>query len=111
MARQPLQTTIDNGVLTIQCPKKLNFEMTQTFRESYQKHLPDINQIVIDMQETEWIESSGIGLLLLLNSHIDPNRIKVSIVNVNPTVEKIFLVSHIHRIFKVVKSRNNVDNN
>lgn len=94
-------------VLVIHLPKELDhhncrnlkYETDLLFAENY------ISKIVFDFSRTEFMDSSGIGILLNRYKQIVANGGKVVICGVNPQVGRILHVGGITRLMKHYDSK------
>ena len=75
-------------------PSKFDYNYHKEFRESYKSTDGKNSRYIIDMTHTNYIDSSGIGMLLLLRNHAGDehaditimgakNDVKNSLINVN----------------------------
>lgn len=60
-----------------------------------------ITHICFDLQKTEFIDSSGLGLILWGYKQLAPEGGKVSVINSGPSTTKIFEVAGLCRILQV----------
>lgn len=78
-------------------------EMHTQFRNAYHKEVIEEDQdrhIVIDLAGTEYIDSSGLGMLLLMRAYTR-SEVDVEIVNACPEVRKILTTANFERMFKL----------
>lgn len=88
------------GVIKINGP--FTFTMAMDFKNAYQ-HLIDnkASSYVIDLENSDYIDSSALGLLLNLKSVTKlPNR-AICITNMTPQVREIFNIARFDRLFKL----------
>ena len=62
-------------------------------------------ELVIDMQELLYMDSSGIGILIKTLNYCKKQDIRVSVANIRPTVEKILKVSGISSYFEIITNK------
>lgn len=88
----------------IMLPQRFDFNCLSEFRRAYTGVVTDsaINTIDIDCSNLQFIDSSGIGLLLLLHEKIEVSRQSVNITNCDTRIRKIFAIANIHKLFNVV---------
>ena len=93
----------DNGAeLIIAVNGRFDFSAHQDFRKSYEDRDPTPETYVIDMTETTYLDSSALGMLLLLRDHAGGNDSKITITNVNPDVRKILSISNFDQLFEII---------
>lgn len=60
------------------------------------------NTFVIDMSKLDYIDSSGLGVLIALNKVSIKSGGSVSLCGLQGTVEELFEVTHLKKVFKVM---------
>ncbi|NBO17628.1 MAG: anti-sigma factor antagonist [Proteobacteria bacterium] len=58
--------------------------------------------LVVDFTEVDFIDSAGLGMLLLLRDECQARNIAISIAAAKGQVEKIFLISKFDQLFSMV---------
>jgi len=79
---------------------RFDFNDHQTFREAYKK-CDKGTKFVLNLDGTEYMDSSALGMLLLLREHAGGDDADVSIINCNQEVEKILTISNFQKLFKM----------
>lgn len=87
--------------LTIAIQGRFDFSAHKDFRESYEDLESAPTSYSIDMREAEYIDSSALGMLLLLRDHAGGDSADVEIVNCNPDVKKILTISNFDQLFSI----------
>ena len=59
------------------------------------------NQITLDMQDMQFIDSAGLGVLIGLKSTMIKRKGQLSIINLNQRIQEIFHLTHIDKLFGV----------
>ncbi len=90
----------DGSVLTILIQGRFDFSSHQEFRDSYE-HDESIKEYLIDMRETTYLDSSALGMLLLLRDFAGGDHANVSITNCNSDVKKILTISNFEQLFAI----------
>ncbi len=96
-----ISTTEDNGKLTIKIDGRFDFSIHQEFRAAYENASDGIKQYEIDMRTTSYLDSSALGMLLLLRDFAGGDSSAVSITNTSPDVKKILTISNFEQLFSV----------
>ena len=91
----------DGSELTINIEGRFDFSAHQDFRESYEKTDGDPEEYCVDMKETTYLDSSALGMLLLLRDHAGGDSANIKIVNCNPDVKKILAISNFEQLFSI----------
>lgn len=91
----------DGKELTISVEGRFDFSSHQDFRRAYegQPNLPA--SYVIDLQETSYLDSSALGMLLLLKDYAGGDSAEISINNCNDDVKKILAISNFEQLFNI----------
>ncbi|MBF0139550.1 MAG: STAS domain-containing protein [Magnetococcales bacterium] len=96
----PIQVVSEDNRVTITLEERFNFEIHREFRDACTK-FPPATAFIIDMKRVEYLDSSALGMLLLLREHAGGDKSNISIINCKPTVERIFKVANFDRLFKL----------
>jgi anti-anti-sigma factor len=90
----------DGQQLTINIKGRFDFSTHQDFRGAYEKGA-DAKRYVVDLKETHYLDSSALGMLLLLRDHAGGERADVRLVNCSPDVVKILAISNFSKLFRI----------
>ncbi|GAA6130710.1 MULTISPECIES: STAS domain-containing protein [Halopseudomonas] len=98
-----IQATLsaDSQVLTISVKGRFDFGAHQDFRNAYERSGLTPQRYVVDLHETDYIDSSALGMLLLLRDHAGGDSAQVSIVHCNPDVRKVLSISNFEQLFSI----------
>jgi len=91
----------DGKKLTISIKGRFDFGTHQEFRESYEKLDTTPDAYIVDLKETAYLDSSALGMLLLLRDHAGGDRSDVRVVNGNSDVKKILAISNFDKLFDI----------
>ena len=91
----------DGKVLTITINGRFDFSAHQAFRDSYEKLSPTPAAIVVDMVDTTYLDSSALGMLLLLRDHAGGDSSNITLENCNEDIRKILTISNFEQLFKL----------
>jgi anti-anti-sigma factor len=92
----------DGKQITIHISGQFNFSVYKEFRAAYQRpEQPVGTAYVIDMAGTEYMDSSALGMLLLLRERVGNDKAEITITNCNPEIRKIFRISNFDRLFRI----------
>ena len=90
----------DGHELKISIAGRFDFNMHSDFRNSYRK-LPSSTQFVIDLSQATFMDSSAMGMLLLLREHAGDAKANIRLQNCNNEVRKILSISNLDKMFIV----------
>jgi anti-anti-sigma factor len=90
-----------DGKLTISVKGRFDFGRHQEFREAYERVDKRPESIVVDLKEATYLDSSALGMLLLLRDHAGGDESDVRVVNSNSDVRKILAISNFDKLFDI----------
>jgi anti-anti-sigma factor len=93
----------DNKTLTIKVQGRFDFSMLQSFKNAYESIEPIPESFVIDLKESDYLDSSALGMLLALRDHAggDDSSNKIKIKNCNSDVKKILVITKLDELFSI----------
>ena len=91
----------DGKVLTIVLEERFDFNAIHEFRDTYSEGVNDVNNIIVDLAKTEYMDSSALGMLLNMQKSMQAQVEKFSIVNACPKVAKILKISRFDKKFHI----------
>jgi anti-anti-sigma factor len=92
--------TISGNTITITISGRFDFSLHKDFRTALDPiDSNNINSAIVDMRTTEYIDSSALGMLLMLKNKMGDNKEAVSIVNAKPAVLKILEIANFGQLF------------
>jgi len=91
----------DGSKVTIAVAGKFDFQLYDEFRASYADTAGSGVQYVIDLSDTEFLDSSALGMLLLLREHAGGESSNIEISQASPEVRKILDVANFGKLFKL----------
>lgn len=91
----------DSNELTIKVTGRFDFSSLQLFRSAYEKILPPPRAYVIDLKDSDYLDSSALGMLLALRDHAGGDDAKIRIINSNGDVRKILVITKLDELFMV----------
>jgi len=90
----------NNGkTLKISVSGTLGNDIHKEFRESYEKHAS--SSYIVDLGHANNIDSSGLGMLLLLRDFAGGEEADITIINCSKTILEIFNVTCFFRLFDI----------
>jgi anti-anti-sigma factor len=95
------QVSPDGHKLTISVKGRFDFGRHQEFRESYERLDKKPESIVVDLKEATYLDSSALGMLLLLRDHAGGDESDIRVVNSSSDVKKILAISNFDKLFDI----------
>ncbi|CAK0738112.1 HptB-dependent secretion and biofilm anti anti-sigma factor [Gammaproteobacteria bacterium] len=91
----------DRGV-KLRLPAEVDYKLQQEFRKCYRDRPagPGVSY-EIDFQAVISIDSSALGMLLLLRSHCGDDDSDIHLINCNPTIKRVFKIARFNTMFNV----------
>ena len=98
-----VQAEIDSSgkELTIKVDGRFDFSAHQEFRDTYESISTDVNNYVVDLSSTSYLDSSALGMLLLLRDHAGGDNANIKITKCNDDVKKILTISNFEQLFTI----------
>lgn len=87
--------------LTIKVEGRFDFSSHQTFRRAYEGQSAQPSHYVVDLQATSYLDSSALGMLLLLKDFAGGDDANIKIINCNDDVKKILSISNFEQLFSI----------
>ena len=81
--------------------ESLTYETLSVLKELETSLPEDCTGITINMRKTQYIDSSGLGLLLNLKHNIRERNIPIKLKNARPNIHKILLTAVFDRQFEI----------
>ena len=91
----------DKKTLTIEIHGKLDITLYKEFSDSYVDNIGSVSRVIVDMGRVEYVDSSGLGMLLVLRERCGGDSSDIDIVNANSNVKKILETTNFQRLFNV----------
>ncbi len=98
-----LQATVDGSQATLRLEGRLTFEHHREFKDQAYPLIdkPEVRSIQLDLGGVTYMDSSTLGMLLLLREKADAKGIKVSLVRPSSSVMTILKVVQFDRLFEI----------
>ena len=94
-----IQQNPENNELMIKVSGRFDFGVHQDFRRASEMVVGSIKSVVIDLQGTDYVDSSALGMLLVLRDKLGENKQAIKIVNAKPEVKKILQIASFDKLF------------
>lgn len=95
-----ITSDISNQKLTISISGGFDFSSHKDFRAATDLiKSSHVTHVCVDMRTTDYIDSSALGMLLILNDKMDKTKGSISIVNSKPDVRKILDIANFGQLF------------
>ena len=91
----------DGNKITIAVAGKFDFQLYDEFRASYADTAGAGIEYVVDLSDTDYLDSSALGMLLLLREHAGGESSSIEITQASPEVRKILDVANFGKLFRL----------
>jgi len=96
-----LNTMVNGNVVTISINGIFDVSVYEQFKEYCRVHLNDDVHFVIDMDSTTYMDSSALGMLLLLREKTQGDKDRVKLINVGENVLSVLEVAQFQQLFDI----------
>lgn len=98
-----IQSTLsqDGSTLTLALFGKFDYTCQQKFQSAYQEISPKPGKFILDALELQSMDSSALGMLLLLRNHAGGDASDVAIINAKPDIIKLLETCKFNELFEV----------
>ena len=91
----------DAKEVTITISGRFDFSMHHIFIDAYQHYPKGEKRFVVDLAETEYMDSSAMGMLLQLRDYAVQDGDRIKLINTNDTVRKILEIANFGKLFDI----------
>jgi len=95
-----VNTKVSGDVVTIKVEGRFDFATHQDFQRAYKAHPKGEKQYVVDLSETDYMDSSAMGMLLQLREHAD-NAKRIALNNGNEGIKEILRIANFDKLFEL----------
>lgn len=89
----------NNKSITIKINGRFDFSLHNDFRNSYKDIIITSGEYVIDLSTTEYLDSSALGMMLLLKEHADSQGCSVKLTGYSSEIKEILTIASFDKIF------------
>ncbi len=95
------QLSHDGHQVVIRIDGRFDFGVHKEFRDAYTQFEAGKVSFVIDLSRTEYMDSSALGMVLLLKEYIGGDKSRLEIRNARPEVEKILRIANFDKLLNL----------
>ena len=96
-----ITSNVNGNEITISINGRFDFSSHKDFREAYTNTGGENSNYIVDMSATDYIDSSALGMLLLLREFAGSDKAKISIRGTQKEVKDILEVSNFDKLFNL----------
>jgi len=95
----PVSSSVNGRNVTITVTGRFDFSSHKDFRETYANTDGASCNYIVDMSNTEYIDSSALGMLLLLREFASSDKSRITLKGASADVKDILVVSNFDKLF------------
>lgn len=94
---------VEAGKAIVKLSGRFDFNTHRDFRAVYEKALDavDVREVVVDLGGVEYLDSSALGMLLLLRDKCQVAHRPVSLANCKGAVKQVLEIANFDKLFRV----------
>ncbi|PHS29360.1 MAG: anti-anti-sigma factor [Methylophaga sp.] len=93
-------TSTTNNQHTIKINGRFDFSVQSDFRKAYEE-VPGNSSFIMDFSSTDYMDSSALGMLLLLRDYAGGDNAKVELVRCGTEIKNILEISNFQKLFSI----------
>ena len=90
----------DGRKVVIRISGRFDFSQHVAFREAYRNQGAS-TEFVVDLRDAEYLDSSALGMLLLLREHAGGDKSRISILGARDDVRRVLEIANFDRLFRL----------
>lgn len=90
----------DNRQVLLKVTGRFDFSSHYDFSTAYKQFPKGTRQFVVDLADTDYMDSSSMGMLLQLKEHAS-GETPVSLINANEAVKEILQIANFDKLFTI----------
>ena len=94
-------TSSEGTTFSIHVKGKFDFNLVQDFRLAYANIGSEVETVIVDLRETEYMDSSALGMLLNMQKLLSDKVEVFKIANCRPQIKKILQISRFDKKFEI----------
>ena len=87
--------------LTIHIGGRFDFRALNDFRECYEQPGEVVSKYVVDLQKSDYLDSSALGMLLTLRDYAGGDDSDIKIVNIPEDIKRILYITRLDSLFGI----------
>lgn len=97
-------TTREGSKGIIKLAGRFDFNRHREFRGAYEPLLDDaaIQEVIVDMGGVDYLDSSALGMLLMLKDKVSASKKSVALTNVSGSVRQVLDIANFGKLFRII---------
>ena len=99
-----ISTNIQGDVARISISGRFDFQVHRDFKGAYAPSLenPAIREFELELSQVDYLDSSALGMMMLLRERAQTAGKTVMIVRPNPSIVQILDIANFNKLFKIL---------
>ena len=95
-----ISTSTEGSKQTINIQGRFDFSVQADFRKAYEE-VASSSAFVLNFSSAEYMDSSALGMLLLLRDYAGGDNAKIELTNCRSEIKNILEISNFQKLFKI----------
>jgi HptB-dependent secretion and biofilm anti anti-sigma factor len=89
---------------SIRLPNRFDYSFHKQFGETYAPMLekPDVKEVVLEFGQVEYLDSSALGMMVLMQKKMHSKKIKVKIKGAHGATDEILKMANMNKLFEFI---------
>ncbi len=98
-----IKESIDGSAARLNLEGRFDFHSQQGFRSAYETMLtrPEIGELMLDFSRVDYLDSSALGMLLLLREAAEAAGKQVRLANLSGVVKQVVEIANFGKLFTI----------
>lgn len=88
--------------LVIHIGGRFDFRALNDFRDSYENSGHVVNKYIIDLKQSDYLDSSALGMLLTLRDYAGGENSNIKIINTPSDIKRILYITKLDSLFEII---------
>ncbi len=88
-------------IATLYVQGSFAFHLQNDFRHAYESLASKNKSIQIDLNDTDYMDSSGLGMLLVMKKYLDAAKVEYEIVRSHGQTQELLAMTHFDQYFRI----------
>jgi len=86
--------------ITVSVTGRFDYRFYDSFRATFHEIDETRKKVNVDLSETEYLDSSALGMLLMLREHVG-RAVKICLVKPSPEVKRVLTIANFDKLFSI----------
>lgn len=96
-----VKSTVSNDCGTVYIDGSFAFQLQGEFRQAYESLAEKCKEVRVDLDRADYMDSSGLGMLLVMKKFLDGKNMKYEIVGSKGQTYDLLQLTHFNKYFKI----------